>query len=42
MYTFFIDSIAQETITGGLASILNANTSFFTIFLASLFLKDEN
>jgi len=39
---FLLIAFAQETITGGLASILNANTSFFTIFLASLFLKDEN
>ena len=38
---FLLIAFAQETITGGLASILNANTSFFTIFLASLFLKDE-
>ena len=38
---FLLIAYAQETITGGLASILNANTSFFTIFLASLFLKDE-
>ena len=38
---FLLIAYAQETITGGLASILNVNTSFFTIFLASLFLKDE-
>ena len=38
---FLLIAFAQETITGGLASILNANTSFYTIFLASLFLKDE-
>ena len=38
---FLLIAYAQETITGGLASILNANTSFFTIFLASLLLKDE-
>ena len=38
---FLLIAFAQETITGGLASILNANTSFFTIFLASIFLKDE-
>lgn len=38
---FLLIAYAQETITGGLASILNANTSFFTIFLASLFLKHE-
>ena len=38
---FLLIAYAQKTITGGLASILNANTSFFTIFLASLFLKDE-
>lgn len=38
---FLLIAYAQETITGGLASILNANTSFFTIVLASLFLKDE-
>ena len=38
---FLLIAFAQETITGGLASILNANTSFITIFLASLFLKDE-
>jgi len=38
---FLLIAYAQETITGGLASILNANTSFFTIFLASLFLKNE-
>ena len=29
---FLLIAFAQETITGGLASILNANTSFFTIF----------
>jgi len=38
---FLLITFGQQTTTGGLASILNANTSFVAIILASLFLPFE-
>lgn len=38
---FLLITIGQKTTTGGLTSILNANTSFITIVLASIFLPLE-
>ncbi len=38
---FSLITYGQESITGGLASILNANTAFATIILASLMLPNE-
>ena len=38
---FLLITVGQKTTTGGLASILNANTSFITIVLASIFLPLE-
>ena len=34
-------TIGQQTTTGGLASILNANTSILTIILAAIFIPSE-
>ena len=39
--TFLLITFGQQSISGGLASILNANTSFIAIILASLFLPLE-
>ena len=41
VFPFLLITFGQQTITGGLASILNANTSFIGILLASLFLPLE-
>ena len=41
VFPFLLITYGQQTVSGGLASILNANTSFFTILLASLILKNE-
>ncbi|MDC0093923.1 DMT family transporter [Alphaproteobacteria bacterium] len=41
VFPFLLITYGQQTVSGGLASILNANTSFLTIFLASLILKNE-
>ena len=41
VFPFLLITTGQKYITGGLASILNANTSFMTILLASLFIKNE-
>lgn len=38
---FSLIAYGQQSTTGGLASILNANTSFITILLAALFLSNE-
>ena len=37
IFPFLLITFGQQTTTGGLASILNANTSFVAIILASLF-----
>ena len=41
VFPFLLITFGQQTTTGGLASILNANTSFIGILLASLFLPLE-
>jgi drug/metabolite transporter (DMT)-like permease len=41
VFPFLLITFGQQTTTGGLASILNANTSFVAIILASLFLPLE-
>ena len=41
VFPFLLITAGQQYITGGLASILNANTSFMTILIASLFIKNE-
>jgi len=41
VFPFLLITNGQQYITGGLASILNANTSFMTILIASLFIKNE-
>ena len=41
IFPFLLITFGQQTTTGGLASILNANTSFIAIILASLFLPAE-
>ncbi|MDC1209467.1 DMT family transporter [Pseudomonadota bacterium] len=41
IFPFLLITFGQQTTTGGLASILNANTSFIGILLASLFLSLE-
>jgi drug/metabolite transporter (DMT)-like permease len=41
IFPFLLITFGQQTTTGGLASILNANTSFIAIILASLFLPLE-
>ena len=41
IFPFLLITFGQKTTTGGLASILNANTSFVAIILASLFLPLE-
>ena len=41
VFPFLLITNGQQFITGGLASILNANTSFMTILIASLFIKNE-
>ena len=41
IFPFLLITLGQQTTTGGLASILNANTSFVAIILASLFLPLE-
>ena len=41
IFPFLLITFGQQTTTGGLASILNANTSFVAIILASLFLPFE-
>ena len=41
VFPFLLITTGQQYITGGLASILNANTSFTTILIASLFIKNE-
>lgn len=41
IFPFLLITIGQQFITGGLASIINANTSFMTILIASLFFQDE-
>jgi drug/metabolite transporter (DMT)-like permease len=38
---FQLITIGQQTITGGLASILNANTTFVTIILAATLVPHE-
>ena len=38
---FLLIAYGQQSITGGLASILNANTSFMTILLVALFIPNE-
>lgn len=38
---FLLIVYGQQTITGGLASILNANTAFFALILAAMFLPNE-
>ena len=38
---FLLIAYVQQSITGGLASILNANTSFMTILLVALFIPNE-
>ena len=38
---FMLIVMGQESITGGLASIINSSTSFFSIILASLFISRE-
>ena len=38
---FLLITYGQQSVSGGLASILNANTSFATILLASLVFKNE-
>ena len=41
VFPFLLITFGQQSTTGGLASILNANTSFITILLASFFLTQE-
>ena len=41
VFPFLLITYGQQTVSGGLASILNANTSFLTILIASLILKNE-
>ena len=41
VFPFLLIAYGQQSITGGLASILNANTSFITILLVALFLPNE-
>jgi drug/metabolite transporter (DMT)-like permease len=41
VFPFLLIAFGQQSTTGGLASILNANTSFITILLASFFLSNE-
>ena len=41
VFPFLLITTGQQYVTGGLASILNANTSFMTILIASLFIKNE-
>ena len=41
VFPFLLITYGQQTVSGGLASILNANTSFLTILLASIILKNE-
>mgnify|MGYP003950762187 FL=1 len=41
VFPFSLIAYGQQSTTGGLASILNANTSFITILLAALFLSNE-
>ena len=41
VFPFLLITYGQQSVSGGLASILNANTSFLTILLASLILKNE-
>jgi drug/metabolite transporter (DMT)-like permease len=41
IFPFLLITFGQQTTTGGLASILNAHTSFVAIILASLFLPFE-
>ena len=41
VFPFLLITNGQQFITGGLASILNTNTSFMTILIASLFIKNE-
>ncbi|MDC6452207.1 DMT family transporter [Alphaproteobacteria bacterium] len=41
IFPFLLITFGQQTTTGGLASILNSNTSFVAIILASLFLPLE-
>jgi len=41
IFPFLLIAFGQQSTTGGLASILNANTSFITILLASFFLSNE-
>ena len=41
VFPFLLITFGQQTTTGGLASILNANTSFIGILLASFFLPLE-
>ena len=38
---FLLITYGQQSISGGLAAILNANTAFITILLASLVFKNE-
>jgi len=42
IFPFLLITFGQQSTTGGLASILNANTSFVAIILASLFLPAEH
>ena len=39
IFPFLLITFGQKFITGGLASIINANTSFMTILIASLFFQ---
>lgn len=41
VFPFLLITFGQQSTTGGFASILNANTSFITILLASFFLTQE-
>jgi drug/metabolite transporter (DMT)-like permease len=41
VFPFLLIAYGQQSITGGLASILNANTSFITILLVALFIPNE-
>ena len=41
IFPFLLIAYGQQSITGGLASILNANTSFMTILLVALFIPNE-
>ena len=41
VFPFLLIAYGQQSITGGLASILNANTSFMTILLVALFIPNE-